>query len=212
MTTIINGSENSYVPNPNYSTQRVKVEQEFTIFEFDLGLGDGDLKLLHKSLTKIINEHGDQQKRTTSVKAQMTEWKMHDKYKGFKFISSCIENILKDHYTKISTLDLVTFVATCWGGLYKKGDFTDTHSHEPGFYNFVYYVKAEIDCAPLIFTDADVGSMSRVYYPKTGTGVIFPGYIRHEVPVHTSDTERIMITGNIEATGGVSYPERPFLR
>lgn len=212
MTTIVNGDVSAYVPNPNYSTKRVQVAQDFTVFEFDLGLPAGDLELLHRSLTKIINDHGDEQKRTTSVKAQMTTWKMHDKYKGFKFIASCVENILKDHFTKVSNLDLVTFVATCWGGIYRKGDFTETHSHEPGFFNFVYYVKAEIDCAPLVFTDAGVSDMSRVYYPKTGTGIIFPGYIRHEVPIHNSNTERIMITGNIEGTGAVNYPERPFLR
>jgi len=34
-------------------------------------------------------------------------------------------------------------------------------------------------------------------YPKTNDMVLFPGIIRHSVPFHESDEERIIVSGNI---------------
>lgn len=213
MTTVIN---NQYplnlIPNPNYSTEELQVKQNYCMLEFDLNLDEKQLDSLHRSIINIIKERGDERKRTTNVKAQMTDWKMHDEYKSFEFIARCVENILKDFYTKVSSLDLETFIASCWGGIYGRGDYSEIHAHEPGFYNFVYYVKADDTCAPIVFTDIDARDPRRVYYPKEGKGVIFPAYIRHEVPVHNSDFERVMVVGNIEGTGSINYPQRPFLR
>lgn len=49
------------------------------------------------------------------------------------------------------------------------------------------------------------------YKPTSGTGIIFPGWLDHETPFHESDNERIIVVGNIEGTGSVNYPQRPFL-
>lgn len=178
------------------------------VLEFNMVPPEGmTLQEFNNRLCEIVRNEPDAHNRSTNVKAKMTKWNMTHEYPEFKYVSEYIMNVLKDFYGKVSTLQMVTHLATCWGGLYKRGDYTEPHSHLPGFYNFVYYVKAEKDSAPLVFTDAQLG------VPVTaGYGVLFPSWLVHEVREHQSDEERIFITGNIEATGGVNYPQRQWLK
>ena len=48
------------------------------------------------------------------------------------------------------------------------------------------------------------------YKPKSGDGIIFPGWLSHQVQQHQSDNERIIVVGNVEGTGAVNYPQRSF--
>ena len=113
-------------------------------------------------------------------------------------------------------------MTTCWGSIYKKGDYATLHAHVPALYSWVYYVKVEDDAAPLHFPRKVIGDVndpnfgwkddnpdSGLYYkPKSGTGIIFPGWFQHQVPEHTGDNERIIVVGNVEGTGSVKYPQK----
>ena len=177
------------------------------VIEFHLVSPPGvDINDFNDTLADIIRKEPDAHQRTTNVKAHMTKWNMTRDYPEFKYVADQAVSILEEFYKSKSSLDIVTHLATCWGGLYKKGDYTEPHTHLPGFYNFVYYVKCSEDTAPFVFTDASIPII-----PTAGYGIIFPSWIRHEVPEHQSDEERIFITGNIEATGSTVYPQRPWL-
>ncbi len=160
---------------------------------------------LHSDVKRIILETGDVQKRTTNVKALMTNWLMTE-HAPFKMISDHVENIVHYFYKNNTTLDIKTFMTTCWGAIYKKGDYSEPHAHSPAFLSWVYYVKAGKNCSELKFYNG------YSYKPKSGYGIIFPGWLIHEVDPEQFDDERIIVVGNIEATGPVDYPQKQINR
>lgn len=172
---------------------------EFKGPEFD----NYSLESIHSDVTDIIRTTGDVQKRTTNVKAHMTKWLMTE-YLPFKIISDHVENIVQAYYYTKTDLKIETFMTTCWGAIYKKGDHSEPHAHVPALWSWVYYVKANEKSAPLVFVD----SPGHTYHPRSGYGIIFPGWLMHMVPPHEGDDERIIVVGNVEGTGSVGYPQK----
>ena len=82
----------------------------------------------------------------------------------------------------------------CWGAIYSKGDYTKTHEHWPMIWSWVYNVECCEHCSPLSFDDS-----SHSIQPKSGNMILFPGWIRHSVPKHTCDHDRIILAGNLGA-------------
>jgi len=194
------------------------------LWEFSLQDKDTDglgIDHVHQEIERIIRESNDARERTTNVQAHMTKWVMLD-HKPFKIISDKVEKTIQDYFHEYTDLDLETFMTTCWGSIYKKGDYATLHAHVPALYSWVYYVKVENDAAPLHFPRKVIGDVndpnfgwkddnpdSGLYYkPKSGTGIIFPGWFQHQVPEHTGDNERIIVVGNVEGTGSVTYPQK----
>ena len=142
---------------------------------------------------KQIRELGDAQHRKSNVKADMTEWLLTE-YESFRGLGI---DIVVNHLPNLNrpTIDGSVFdwvIMALWGNVYHKGDYTDSHDHMPAPYSFTYYVKAPDGSAPLIFDD-----LGETWYPKEGDLVLFPGYVKHSVPKHTIDENRISIAGNI---------------
>ena len=93
----------------------------------------------------------------------------------------------------------------CWGVIYQKDDWTKTHDHWPHPWSFVYYIRCGEEDAPLQFPDADLS-----IHPSSGEMVLFPGWVRHAVPIQDHDSERIIVAGNISP---VLFPlAHPFRR
>jgi hypothetical protein len=161
---------------------------------------------LHSQVENIIKDVGDGQNRKTNVKATMTKWNMLE-YRPFELIAKKAAKTVEDWHTEKTDLELVTFMTTCWGSIYNRGDHSERHSHVPALYSWVYYVKVDENSAPIYFPNKP----GFYYKPTSGTGIIFPGWLDHETPFHESDNERIIVVGNIEGTGSVNYPQRPFL-
>lgn len=194
------------------------------LWEFSLQDKDTDglgIDHVHQEIECIVRESNDARERTTNVQAHMTKWVMLD-HKPFKIIADKVEKTIQDYFHEYTDLDLETFMTTCWGSIYKKGDYATLHAHVPALYSWVYYVKVEDDAAPLHFPRKVIGDVndpnfgwkddnpdSGLYYkPKSGTGIIFPGWFQHQVPEHTGDNERIIVVGNVEGTGSVTYPQK----
>ena len=192
---------------------------EFSLQEKDTdGLG---VDHVHQEIESIIKESDDARNRTTNVKAKMTKWNMLD-HKPFKIVSDKVQSVIEDYHHQNSDLDLETFMTTCWGSIYGKGDYSELHAHVPAMYSWVYYVKVDDNSAPLHFPRKLLGPVkdqsfgwkdetpdSGLYYrPKSGTGIIFPGWLQHQVPKHDNDNERIIVVGNVEGTGYVEYPQK----
>ena len=194
------------------------------LWEFSLQDKDTDglgIDHVHQEIERITRESNDARERTTNVQAHMTKWVMLD-HKPFKIIGDKVEKTIQDYFHEYTDLDLETFMTTCWGSIYKKGDYATLHAHVPALYSWVYYVKVEDDAAPLHFPRKVIGDVndpnfgwkddnpdSGLYYkPKSGTGIIFPGWFQHQVPEHTGDNERIIVVGNVEGTGSVTYPQK----
>ena len=142
---------------------------------------------------KQIRECGDVQHRKSNVKAEMTHWLL-TKYESFRSLGI---DIVVNHlpYLMRPTVDGSIFdwvIIALWGNIYHKGDYTVSHDHMPSPFSFTYYVKVPEGSAPLIFDD-----LGEIWHPKEGDLVLFPGHIKHSVPEHTIDKNRISIAGNL---------------
>ena len=117
------------------------------------------------------------------------------------------------------------YIKETWGLIYNTGDSTAVHNHWPTVWRFVYYVKACEKCAPLVFDDCPIqdpwyaplstqaycveacDSCSPLQFPtceekleivpRTGQMILWPAWLLHEVPKHTCEHDRIMLSGNV---------------
>jgi|TARA_B110000908_G_scaffold171326_1_gene233666 hypothetical protein len=187
------------------TTHWLEVPVDF--WEFSLrDNSDYTVENLHLDLENTIKEVGDKRNRTTNVKSTvMTDWLMTD-HKPFKYLCDHVEELIQQWHIENTDLELKTFMTTCWGSIYKRGDYSELHAHHPALYSWVYYVKVDEDSAPLHFPN----NPGIYYKPTAGTGIIFPGWLKHQVQTHESDEERILVVGNVEGTGAVNYPQRSF--
>ena len=146
------------------------------------------LEHLNNDLTKIIKLVGDIQNQKTNVKADMTDWFMHRKYQIFNFVGDIAIKLAQEASPYEGQFELYDI----WGVVYKRDNFTKPHDHWPHPWSFSYYVKSD-GTTPIMFPETFPGYL----YPKTNDMVLFPGIIRHSVPFHKSDEERIIVSGNI---------------
>ena len=141
---------------------------------------------------------GDQMERTTNVKADMTHWETGENLLEWQSLcKDVMENHLPEFIGKLlmhQALDARFVCYAMWGVSYSKGDYTVFHDHFPSILSFIYYVKADEDSAPLIFTDIDYE-----LHPKENDLIIFPSYLKHGVPTQMKDANRMSISGNIGA-------------
>mgnify|MGYP001200195679 FL=1 len=128
-------------------------------------------------LKNIIIQTGDKQNKKTAVKALMTDWNMRE-YDAFDNLAKFIE-------TKVSGE-----VFDIWGALYKKSQYTESHSHKNVTNTFVYFIDVCEECAPLFIDDKKIT-------PKNGKLLIFKDEV-HYTSKHKCDHDRIIIAGNIK--------------
>ena len=133
---------------------------------------------------------GDQMKRTTNVKADMTHWETF--LPEWKLLGT---SVMEKHLPEfVGEIDARFVCYAMWGVSYSKGDYTVYHHHFPSLLSFIYYVKADEDSAPLVFSDIDYE-----LHPKENDLIIFPSYLKHGVPTQMKDANRMSISGNIGA-------------
>ena len=145
------------------------------------------LEILNNDLIKTIKKVGDTQTLKTNVKADMTNWFMQRKYQIFNSVGDIAIKFVQEAFPYEIQLELYDI----WGVVYKRGNFTRIHDHWPHLWSFSYYVKSD-GTTPIIFPEG-----RHYFYPKTDDMILFPGILRHSVPIHESDEERIVVSGNI---------------
>ena len=151
----------------------------------------------NERISQIILSEGDTQDHNTNLKCDMTQWKLHEKYKDVKKLSTIVQNTVNDIYRLRFVLD------ECWGAVYHKGQTSVPHNHFPFTISFVYFVQIPEGSSPLIFDESHKWNMEKeitekhIIMPKTGKLVIFPSDCKHSVPPSVIDEERIVIAGNL---------------
>ena len=150
-------------------------------------------------LTDIIVDRGDEQNHSSNVKADMTDWFMHHKYKEFKELSIHAESVAK----QMTKDPVAMFTFDCWGAVYRKGEYTKKHSHWGNLWSWCYYLEVPPDAPPFRFEDiTEMGESepsSFDVYPKENDLLMFPSWVLHSVPKSESNSERIVVAGNIQA-------------
>ena len=144
---------------------------------------------------KHIREIGDKQGKITNVKADMTDWQLFDLHKAYHKLSLEIINTHLKYIIKPNIMGQFHehwLLLDMWGNIYRKGDYTMTHNHEPATYSFIYYVQVPKGSAQLYLNDFDIS-----IEPVVGKLLIFPAHINHTVPKQRVSGDRISIAGNM---------------
>ena len=159
---------------------------------------------LHSALLRIILKTGDEWKRRlTVVQANITNLNMHGRYKEFKTIS----DIVLTYAEQMGSTPTKCRTSDCWGVLYKKNDFAVAHAHWPNIWSWGYYVKVPQGSSPLVFPEGKEGNY--YVFPQVGDLVIFPAWVKHEVPPSAVDEDRMLVGGNIERIPHKDLPLPP---
>tara|TARA_Y100000114_G_C11712540_1_gene304255 strand:- start:532 stop:1074 length:543 start_codon:yes stop_codon:yes gene_type:complete len=106
--------------------------------------------------------------------------------------------ILEDILSNMGIEQHGTYNYTFWAQLYLDGGTHKVHNHIPDFeISFVHFLK--VPDKPLFRFTNTVGDF---YYPKQKTGdiVCFPSWVWHEVIANDTDTERLVVAGNVHIT------------
>ena len=149
-----------------------------------------------------IREEGDYLGGRTAAKCFMTRWDMHNFYHSFVFVADKAMEIANacPLATKTDTngnpLKVSLYLNDTWGLIYNKGQSAKMHNHWPSLWSYTYCVFACEECSPLVFSNAQE-PLSVI--PKTSQMIVFPAWLQHEVPTHTCEHDRIMISGNLNA-------------
>ena len=154
-------------------------------------------------LKRDIEEAGDYLGGRTAAKCLMTRWDMHIVYDSFIQVSEKAREIADacPLATKTDTngnlLKVPLRLNDTWGLVYTKGQSAKKHNHWPSLWSYTYCVSACENCSPLVFPNAQ--EPLRVT-PKTSQMIVFPSWLQHEVPTHKCEHDRIMISGNLNAS------------
>lgn len=145
---------------------------------------------------KEVYRIGNSQNERTSVEASRSSWEIWKESSIFKVLLNKILNITYKEF--VDDKRSIISIKSAWSAIYKKGNYAKLHDHEPCWMSFVYYLKNSGN-TPLIFEAKKITEPNPIKLePKKDLLVLFPSYIRHEVPVHESEEDRICIAGNIE--------------
>jgi len=159
-----------------------------------------ELAMANPELERDIREAGDYLGGRTAAKCLMTRWDMHTVYESFVLVSEKAMEIADacPLATKTDTegtpLKVPLYLNDTWGLVYTTGQSAKVHNHWPSLWSYTYCVFACGDCSPLVFPNAQEPLSVT---PKTSQIIVFPSWLKHEVPIHKCEHDRIMISGNL---------------
>ena len=145
-------------------------------------------KTLNTILHKIIVDRADRE----DMGAIMTDYKSFE-VPEFKKIGDYALDLITGWEWSLDTpitLNDPLILNNIWGQWYRKGDFQVAHTHYPFQWSFVYYVNTPKGSSPLVFTTS-----KKKVAAKAGNMVIFPSWVRHQVPPNKCEG-RSVIAGN----------------
>jgi hypothetical protein len=180
----------------------LEVETKAQIYWCDMSHLAAELLLARLALDELRISHPES--TPSNVKAvYMSPWKSH--LLNTKLHPICnsvihtVKQICKDFWnTDMEGLNLDFLIADCWGVTYEQSDKTIIHSHFPSDFSAVIYLDADDDSAPIIFEE------KLLVKPKPNTLIIFPGYLRHEVPENNG--KRTVLAMNLNKIPSFNHP------
>ena len=131
----------------------------------------------------------------TNVKCLRTNSKIHEEYELFDRFKKIICNLIHNNCRWVNELfrEIDNYkTLSMWGMIYNKGDYAITHEHIPSHISYVFYLKVDENSSPLVFDE-----FNYQITPNEGQLLVFPGHMKHCVPVQKNYGERIAISGNI---------------
>tara|TARA_Y100000289_G_C3846747_1_gene111345 strand:- start:25 stop:591 length:567 start_codon:yes stop_codon:yes gene_type:complete len=160
---------------------------------------DSLTKELNPRLEEYIRNTGDEMGRMSNVRADMTRYQTV--CPEFTELQTIITPYISDFFMNQKPPFKISpkFIET-WGALYKKGDYTRAHCHEPSKLSWIYYVKVSEKSTPLYIHNVASGSKEETFKipPTISDLVVFPSWVKHSVPKQLIEEERIVVAGNVD--------------
>ena len=167
----------------------------------------------NEQLERDIRDAGDHLGGRTAAKCLMTRWDMHMVCKDFWDVSEKAKEIAyacplaTKSDTNGNPLIVPLYLSDTWGLIYTKGQSAKVHNHWPSLWSYTYCIFACENCSPLMFPNANEPLSVT---PKTSQIIVFPSWLQHEVPKHSCDHDRIMLSGNLNNGLELNNDKRPF--
>ena len=167
----------------------------------------------NEQLERDIRDAGDHLGGRTAAKCLMTRWDMHMVCKDFWDVAEKAKEIAyacplaTKSDTNGNPLIVPLYLSDTWGLIYTKGQSAKVHNHWPSLWSYTYCIFACENCSPLVFPNANEPLSVT---PKTSQIIVFPSWLKHEVPNHPCDHDRIMISGNLNNGLELDNDKRPF--
>ena len=170
---------------------------------------DKGFLMINQALKEDILEEGDCLQRRSAAKCLMTRWNMHENsedsaaYESFRMVGNTAIRLANDFPLATKSKqdgtpeEIPLYPKETWGLIYNKGDSTEAHMHWPSLWSYTYCVEACELCSPLVFPTCNEPEEKLEIAPRIGQMVLWPAWVMHEVPEHTCDHDRIMISGNL---------------
>lgn len=165
------------------------VSKELPVFTTNIGNHTQALRLAAEA---IFEERAkNPQRMESNVKAEyVSAWGSHLNNPKFQplidIVLSFCEEISKTYFN----CELKFKIYNCWGMLYEPGDYAVKHSHYPSTFAAVIYLDVSEDSAPIVFEE------ELTVIPASGSLVVFPAILHHEVP--KTKARRMVISMNID--------------
>ena len=112
-------------------------------------------------------------------------------------------------YRQFSPVDFNALQA--WWTVYEKGAFIPRHTHSNSMISGAYYLRQPQGAGPIKFFNP-IGPLINHFYhpdlifqvaadidiePRTGTLLLFPGWLEHETQANQSDEDKIIVSFNL---------------
>jgi len=162
-----------------------------------------DLSDLKKRYIEIIDLEGDQQSKSTNIKAPMTNWRLNAIYNEFvpiaDMFSIVYKNIIEIYNPQLYEIltnyhgDKFKFSQIdIWGAKYKSREKTVPHNHIPALASMCLYLKTPKGSPGLSFNE-----LSRTIQIKEDQMLIFNSSVKHSVKSKKFRGSRYILAGNI---------------
>lgn len=172
----------------NTSVYTLNINREAKVFSFDT-TSELDSAAIASDILQFKEQFPESNK--SNVIGWHSGYFAHKQSNIFDKLINLVENkvsfVINDSDFKIS-------VAQCWAIIYNKGDGAVLHSHSDTVYSAVYYADVENSASPLKFENGIT------LLPTNGKLIIFPGWLKHEVPPMRFNSKRIVVAFNINCT------------
>lgn len=191
----------------NYS-DLIRIDQLLPCEVYTCKLNLGTLKKVYR---EIIDKEGDKQNQSTNIKADMTDWKLNQKYHE---LDPLVE-VFSDIYLKIQEIyhfqyyqNLISYYGNgckftnteIWGARYKSREKTVPHHHEPAIMSMCLYIKTPKGCPGLSFNE-----VSKTIPVEEDQMIIFRSSVMHSVKSKKFKGKRYILAGNLLFDQGEVY-------
>jgi hypothetical protein len=155
----------------------------------------------HKEVLRLATEaiYELRQKNPKSIESNVvanyvSSWMSHLESPKLQPLCDLVLSFCNEISEKFFSTDLQFKVFNCWGMIYEGGDYTKKHSHFPSTFAAVIYIDVDEKSAPIVFED------QLTVVPTSGSLVVFPAILHHEVP--KTNSKRLVIAMNIDYDKG----------